>query len=134
MQQFARSPAVMDRRYRLNVALEDYRKIILTEVTLSAINRVNTPAPSPGDFMRTRILAAVGTVTLVMAPVLVAAQAAPGTKSFNPTVVDTEAAIKAATEAAKASAGTANWTPSRTAWGDPDLQGYWLSLSYTPLE
>jgi hypothetical protein len=22
----------------------------------------------------------------------------------------------------------------RTAWGDPDLSGYWLSLSYTPLE
>ena len=26
------------------------------------------------------------------------------------------------------------WTPPRTPWGDPDLQGYWLSLSYTPLE
>lgn len=24
--------------------------------------------------------------------------------------------------------------PKRTSWGDPDLSGYWLSLSYTPLE
>lgn len=24
--------------------------------------------------------------------------------------------------------------PMRTPWGDPDLRGYWLSLSYTPLE
>ena len=24
--------------------------------------------------------------------------------------------------------------PMRTAWGDPDIGGYWLSLSYTPLE
>src|SRR5688572_5319444 len=24
--------------------------------------------------------------------------------------------------------------PMRTAWGDPDISGYWLSLSYTPLE
>jgi len=24
--------------------------------------------------------------------------------------------------------------PMRTPWGDPDLTGYWLSLSYTPLE
>lgn len=26
------------------------------------------------------------------------------------------------------------WTPPRTAWGDPDLQGYWLNFTYTPLE
>jgi hypothetical protein len=26
------------------------------------------------------------------------------------------------------------WTPSRTSWGDPDLQGYWLNFTYTPLE
>ncbi|MGI9257196.1 MAG: hypothetical protein ACR2QQ_00030, partial [Gammaproteobacteria bacterium] len=24
--------------------------------------------------------------------------------------------------------------PPRTAWGDPDLAGYWLSVAYTPLE
>ena len=26
------------------------------------------------------------------------------------------------------------WTPPRTSWGDPDLQGYWLNFTYTPLE
>ena len=28
----------------------------------------------------------------------------------------------------------ADWTPPRTPWGDPDLQGYYLNTSYTPLE
>jgi hypothetical protein len=88
--------------------------------------------------MRNRVLAASGAVTLVMAvvvwaPVLVA-QAPSGTRSFDATVTDTDAAIKAAVEAAKAAAATANWTPPRTPWGDPDLRGYYLSLSYTPLE
>jgi len=92
-----------------------------------------------GGFMRKRILAALGAVTLVMvveswAPVLVAAQAPSGTATFKATAIDTEAAIKAAADAAKAAAATVNWAPPRTAWGDPDLQGYYLSLSYTPLE
>src|SRR5438034_359911 len=26
------------------------------------------------------------------------------------------------------------WSPPRTSWGDPDLQGYWLNFTYTPLE
>jgi hypothetical protein len=71
------------------------------------------------------------------APVLVdAAQAPSGTKSFDATVTDPDAAIKAAAEEAKAAAAAenSNWTPPRTPWGDPDLQGYYLSLSYTPLE
>jgi hypothetical protein len=63
------------------------------------------------------------------------AQAPSGTRSFDATTTNTEAAIKAAADAAKAAAeARANWTPPRTPWGDPDLRGYWLSLSYTPLE
>ena len=27
-----------------------------------------------------------------------------------------------------------NWAPSRTPWGDPDLQGVWNSKTLTPLE
>lgn len=27
-----------------------------------------------------------------------------------------------------------NWTPARTAWGDPDIQGQWNSQTSTPLE
>ena len=29
---------------------------------------------------------------------------------------------------------TADWTPARTPWGDPDLQGQWNSQTSTPLE
>lgn len=87
--------------------------------------------------MRNRVFVALGAVALVMAvalwaPVLVVAQAQSGA---------------AATPNAK-SGGTANpkivwdpaapppsdWTPPRTAWGDPDIQGYYLNTSYTPLE
>jgi len=63
-----------------------------------------------------------------------AAQKPSGTKKFDAVTTNTDAAIKAATEAAKAAAAAKNWTPSRTPWGDPDLRGYYLSLSYTPLE
>src|SRR2546425_2314693 len=74
-------------------------------------------------------------ILLLCAPILVRAQAPSGTATFKATVTDTETAIKEAAEAAKAAATAAsNWTPPRTPWGDPDLQGFYLSLSYTPLE
>ena len=45
------------------------------------------------------------------------------------------AAIKAAVETAKSAGAARNWTPPRTPWGDPDLQGYYFNHSgYTPLE
>ena len=88
--------------------------------------------------MRARVLVPLAAVTLVMVFGLCAqvraGQTPSGTKSFDPTTTNTDAAIKAATDAAKAAAAAANWTPPRTPWGDPDLQGYYLSLSYTPLE
>jgi len=31
-------------------------------------------------------------------------------------------------------AGAAPWTPPRTPWGDPDLQGVWNYATMTPLE
>ncbi|MQA29960.1 MAG: hypothetical protein GEU82_08995 [Luteitalea sp.] len=37
-----------------------------------------------------------------------------------------------AAQSAKDAAGT--WTPSKTAWGDPDLQGIWNNATSTPLE
>jgi hypothetical protein len=91
--------------------------------------------------MRHRVLGPLGAVTLVAAiafgtPVVVAGQAPSGTRTFDPAAVDTAAAIKAAEDAAKAAAEAAkNWTPPRTPWGDPDLQGYYFNhSSYTPLE
>jgi hypothetical protein len=88
--------------------------------------------------MRTRDLAPI---TVALAAVLAhwaatpAAQAPSGTRDFHPTTTSTDAAIKAAAETARAAAAArANWKAPRTPWGDPDLRGYWLSLSYTPLE
>src|SRR5687768_14934620 len=33
-----------------------------------------------------------------------------------------------------AASRTGTWTPPRTPWGDPDLQGIYTSATYTPLE
>jgi len=89
--------------------------------------------------MRTRRLVPLAAAILVPAfgvyAAVVAAQAPSGTRDFHPTTTNTDAAIKAAADAARAAAAArANWTPPRTPWGDPDLRGYWLSLSYTPLQ
>ena len=91
--------------------------------------------------MRQRGLAAVCAATLLIAlgPWMLArlaGQAPSGTKPFDPTAVDPAAAIKAASEAVREAAAAAkSWTPPRTPWGDPDLQGYYFNHSgYTPLE
>ena len=44
--------------------------------------------------------------------------------------------VPMAGQAPRAAAGTAaaTWTPSRTAWGDPDLQGTWRDLEEVPFE
>lgn len=103
--------------------------------------------------MRTRTLVQCGVVTLGMigvlasAPVDVAAQtreqiaeaarkasprtAAEAAKFFEEEVAKkTAAAVARVYDPTKPPASPA----MRTAWGDPDLSGYWLSLSYTPLE
>ena len=88
-----------------------------------------------------------GAVTLLIAMVLgmsigVGGQGRPsatapsGTKVFDETAVNTDAAIKAAAEKVKADAAALkNWQLPRTPWGDPDIQGYYFNhSSYTPLE
>jgi hypothetical protein len=88
--------------------------------------------------MRPRVLMSLAAALLMafgLWAAILAAQTPSGTRSFDPTTTNTDAAIKAAADAAKAAAvARANWTPPRTPWGDPDLRGYYLSLSYTPLE
>ncbi|HEX9250468.1 MAG TPA: hypothetical protein VF856_13260, partial [Gemmatimonadaceae bacterium] len=89
--------------------------------------------------MRTRRVSVVlVTVTLVMvvawwSPGLLA-QAPSGTKTFDPTVVDPQAAIAAAVTAFKQAQAVQNFTPSKTPWGDPDISGYYLDATYTPLQ
>ncbi|MET0214374.1 MAG: hypothetical protein ABW292_15290 [Vicinamibacterales bacterium] len=84
---------------------------------------------------RTLVLLGAAVVAVVLCAAIVVAQAPSGTRDFHATTTDTDAAIKAAAEAARNSqAARATWTVPKTPWGDPDLRGYWLSLSYTPLE
>jgi hypothetical protein len=40
----------------------------------------------------------------------------------------------AAAQAPKAAAAAKKWTPPRTPWGDPDLQGIWSNATITPIE
>jgi hypothetical protein len=89
--------------------------------------------------MRHRVVGLLGTVALTVValgvPARVAGQAPSGTKTFDPTAIDPGAAIKAAADEVKKASATKNWTAPRTAWGDPDLQGYYFNHSgYTPLE
>ena len=89
--------------------------------------------------MRNRILMSWTAITLAVilswSPVSMA-QTPSRAKTVDKTAVDPEAAIVAAEDAAKAedTASAKNWTQPRTAWGDPDLQGYWLTATYTPLQ
>ena len=87
--------------------------------------------------MRTRFSVALGAVALLLLlPVwalIAAAQAPSGTKAFDTKAIDPQASIKAAIEAAKAEAAS-NFTAAKTPWGDPDLRGYYLVATYTPLQ
>jgi hypothetical protein len=70
--------------------------------------------------MRARVVASLGVWAVVLcAPVLVAAQA-------------TSAALTKITPAR--TEPDKNWKHPRTPDGQPDLQGYWTSLSFTPME
>jgi hypothetical protein len=90
--------------------------------------------------MRHRIFGSSGALALLIAalgaPAPASGQAPSGTKTFDPTAIDPQAAIKAGAADAKAAADAEkNWKVPRTAWGDPDLQGYYFNHSgYTPLE
>ena len=82
--------------------------------------------------MRARSFASSGALAVVMAvllwaPAFVAAQA-PSDHPSAAAASGTPAAAAAKTTAAK------TWTAPRTPDGQPDLQGYWTSLSFTPME
>src|SRR5207253_10350314 len=88
--------------------------------------------------MRTRFMVALVAVTLLMVGgwwvQTVLAQGAPGARKIDPKVVDPQAAIKAAAAAFKQAKPIENFTPAKTAWGDPDISGYYLVATYTPLQ
>jgi hypothetical protein len=87
--------------------------------------------------MRTRFTVALGAGALLMLlplwALIAAAQAPSGTRSFDSTAVDPQASIQAAIDTAKKEAAT-KFTTGKTPWGDPDLRGYYLVATYTPLQ
>ena len=104
--------------------------------------------------MRTRALAQYGVVTVGIIGVLAGAPADVAGQQTREQIAEAarKASPRTAAEAAKffeeevakktAEAVARVYDPTkpppsqvmRTSWGDPDLSGYWLSLSYTPLE
>ena len=76
-------------------------------------------------------LAAVAAASLA---VVMAQTPSNATPPAAPNLSDTDSAIKAAAELAKREAAVKNFTASRTAWGDPDLRGVYLTATYTPLQ
>jgi hypothetical protein len=83
--------------------------------------------------MRARLFLVALVILLPAWALLLAAQAPSGTRSFDQTAIDPQASIRAAIAAAKAEAAS-NFSASKTPWGDPDLRGYYLVATYTPLQ
>jgi hypothetical protein len=67
--------------------------------------------------MQYRHLASLGTLAVVAAALLAALEPA-----------------SAQAPAGQAAGARAKWTPARTPWGDPDIQGVWTNSTTTPLE
>jgi hypothetical protein len=86
--------------------------------------------------MRNRVLVLLSVVTLLMvvvsASVLVVAQSQAGAAATPNVKSGGTANTRLVWD--PTAPPPANWTPPRTPWGDPDLRGYYLNLSYTPLQ
>lgn len=68
---------------------------------------------------------AAAIVLLALAPTFAGAQSSAATKNTD---------SKGAQKSAATATNTKTWTLPRTPDGQPDLQGYWTSLSFTPME
>src|SRR6478672_9590012 len=55
-------------------------------------------------------------------------------KAIIASIASLTAAVLIAACAGKPPASETKWTPGRTPWGDPDIQGQWNSQTSTPLE
>jgi hypothetical protein len=74
---------------------------------------------------------AVAVMAAIPAALITAQTAAPASARQTQTA---KAPAAKATPAAKASPAAKAWTPTKTPWGDPDLQGVWNDATSTPLQ
>src|SRR5207247_3382283 len=88
--------------------------------------------------MSRRVFAATSAVAIMTAVLLLVLARGTGPTSFLSFVAIAEAAggqgAQASSSDAKSRVGAKPWTPPRTPWGHPDLQGVWDYRTITPLE
>ncbi|MBM3820550.1 MAG: hypothetical protein FJW14_16240, partial [Acidimicrobiia bacterium] len=86
--------------------------------------------------MRRRILRATHASPLLVLLVVLTTVGLAQTPSdrFDPTRTNPDEAVKAAADRARSEAALKDWTAPQTPWGTPDLSGYWLLSTYTPLQ
>ena len=88
--------------------------------------------------MRTRFSVALGAVALVMLlplwALIAAAQAPSGTKSFDPDGGRPASVHQGGDRSGEGGSRHQVHRTAKTPWGDPDLRGYYLVATYTPLQ
>src|SRR5262245_23308038 len=81
-----------------------------------------------------RIAVVMGILVLISSWALAVDAQTAGARPPDPKTVDPQAAIKAAAAAFRQAQPIQNYRPAKTAWGDPDVSGYFLVATYTPLQ
>jgi hypothetical protein len=81
--------------------------------------------------MKYRLRSSIGVLAVGM---LLGGRAVAGQAPAKPRPRTTPASAESSKPAPKRSAPPTAWTPTRTPWGDPDLQGVWNDATSTPLQ
>jgi len=81
-----------------------------------------------------RIAVVMGILVLIASWAVAVDAQTPSARPPDPKTVDPQASIKAAAAAFRQAQPIQNYRTAKTAWGDPDLSGYFLVATYTPLQ